>query len=150
MDNTILAALLKRHEGFAKAIGLRLTKAEAGYAEGEIDINQMHHNPIGSVHGGCIFTLADTIGGAAVASNGVECTTLSSYIDYLNAAIESKKLIAKATPVRVGKKVCVYNVNVYDEAERHIAKVSITYYVMNRDKNTRNRDKKHSEGVIKT
>jgi len=137
MENSILTELLKKHEGFAKTIGINLTKAEAGYAEGEIDIKQMHHNPIGSVHGGCIFTLADTVGGAAVVSNGVMCTTLSSYIDYLNAAIESKKLIAKATPVRVGKKVCVYNVNVYDEAERHIAKVSITYFVINKDKKTR-------------
>jgi len=130
MEDTVLEGLLKKHEGFANTTGLKLVTAKAGYAEGELDIKQMHYNPIGSVHGGCIFTLADTIGGAAVASNGVVCTTLSSNIDYLNAAIESKKLLAKATPVRVGKRIFVYDVNVYDEAERHIAKVSITYYVI--------------------
>ncbi|MEW9078211.1 PaaI family thioesterase [Terrisporobacter glycolicus] len=114
--------------GFAKEIGIKITSISKGYAKGEIDINKSHLNPGKSVHGGCIFTLADTVGGTAAWTRGNYVVTTSSNITYLNPAIESEKLIAIAKEIKFGKKILVYEVDIWDDSERLIAKVTNSYY----------------------
>ena len=54
---------------FARSIGLGLTFLEEGHAVTEMDITENQLNPIGSVHGGCLYTAADVAaGGAAIAA----------------------------------------------------------------------------------
>ena len=48
---------------FANSLGLRLTDMRDGHVEGEIPITPALFNPIGSIHGGVYYTLADTVGG---------------------------------------------------------------------------------------
>lgn len=114
--------------GFAKDIGIKMISISKGYAKGEINISKSHLNPGESVHGGCIFTLADTVGGAAAWSRGNYVVTTSSNITYLNPAIESKKLIAIAKEIKFGKKILVYDVDIWDDSDRLIAKVTNSYY----------------------
>lgn len=47
-------------------------------------------NPIGTVHGGCLFTLADAVCGIAASSLGGICTTVNSNIQFLNAGLLSE------------------------------------------------------------
>ena len=117
--------------GFAKHIGIEILEADQGYATGRIVLGPIHGNPIGSIHGGCIFTLVDTIAGTAFVSTGKSCTTLSSNIDFLNAAIKSKVLTAKAEPVRIGNHIAVFDVRVTDDRDVLIARASVTFYVLN-------------------
>ncbi|MBB5262991.1 acyl-CoA thioesterase [Catenibacillus scindens] len=117
--------------GFAKHIGIEILEADQGHAAGRIVLAPIHGNPIGSIHGGCIFTLVDTIAGTAFVSTGKSCTTLSSNIDFLNAAIKSKVLTARAEPVRIGNHIAVFDVRVTDERNVLIARASVTFYVLN-------------------
>jgi uncharacterized protein (TIGR00369 family) len=55
-------------EGFADTIGIAVTKAENGSARAELDVDERHLNPGGTVHGGVLATLVDTAMGAAVRS----------------------------------------------------------------------------------
>ncbi|HIS47681.1 MAG TPA: PaaI family thioesterase [Candidatus Scybalocola faecigallinarum] len=116
--------------GFAKHTGIELLEAENGTATGRIVLEPVHGNPIGSIHGGCIFTLVDTIAGTAFVTTGKSCTTLSANIDYLNAAIKSKVLIAKASPARIGNHIAVFDVRVTDDRDVLIARASVTFYVL--------------------
>ena len=114
--------------GFASDIGIKILSISEGYAKAEINIEKKHLNPGNSVHGGCIFSLADTVGGAAAWSRGNYVVTSSSNINYLNPAIESKRLIGIAKEIKFGKKILVYDVEIWDEKDRLIAKVTNTYY----------------------
>lgn len=116
--------------GFAKHTGIEILEAKDGCAKGRIVLGEIHGNPIGSIHGGCIFTLVDTIAGTAFVTTGKSCTTLSSNIDFLNAAIESKELIAQATPTRIGNHIAVFEVAVNDDRDVLIAKATVTFYVL--------------------
>lgn len=116
--------------GFAKHTGIEVLEAENGHAVGRIVLNEVHRNPIGSIHGGCIFTLVDTIAGTAFVTTGKSCTTLSSNIDFLSAAIKSRELIARATPTRIGNHIAVFEVSVTDDREVLIAKATVTFYVL--------------------
>ncbi|MCD8150196.1 MAG: PaaI family thioesterase [Clostridiales bacterium] len=119
-----------RNTGFIKEIGFETTEIREGYARGEVVLKPKHGNPIGSIHGGVIFTIADTIGGAAATSRGRFVTTLSGNINYLRPAIGSKKLIAESAEIKVGKNVCVYDVMITDDTGREIARATMTYYYL--------------------
>ena len=72
---------IKRHQGaspFAEVIGLRLYAVSDGHAEAEVPLKHDLFNPIGSVHGGVYYTLADTVGGCAARTARRRARTKSS------------------------------------------------------------------------
>lgn len=113
--------------GFIDAVGFRLTEVNHLYAKAEIQLTDMHRNPIGSTHGGVAYTLADTVGGACANTVGMACTTISGNMNYLNAAMNCEKLIGVATPIKVGKRVAVIQVQITNEFEKDIAHAVMTY-----------------------
>lgn len=118
--------------GFTKEMQMIVTEVADGYARVEMDISAEHGNPIGSVHGGVIFSLADTAGGVAATSKGSFVTTVTGNINYLNPAIDVKKLIATTKEIKAGKNILVYDVTVRDEKENVIAESRMTYYSLHK------------------
>ncbi len=119
--------------GFTKEMGMVVTEVEAGYARVEMELDGRSHNPIGSIHGGVIFAIADTAGGVAATSRGSYVTTVSGSINYLNPAMQgTKKLIAAAKELKAGKNILVYDVTVSDEKGRVIAETRMTYYSLHK------------------
>lgn len=123
-----------KYNGYARLTGIEMLYAKDGLAEARIVLDEKHFNPIGSVHGGCIFTLADSVAGIAVASCGTSATTLSAHSVYLNAAMagKSKILYGKASPVRVGRKIAVYKVEIKDDNEKEIAEFTFEFFRMSK------------------
>ncbi len=121
-----------RYMGFVKEVGFKTLEIREGYARGELVLTEQHGNPIGSVHGGVYFTIADNIGGAAATSRGRYVTTVSGEIHYLRPAIESKKLIAETREVKAGKNLCIYEVLITDETGRELAVATMTYQYLDR------------------
>lgn len=117
-----------KNNSFAILLGIKTVELKAGYARGELEVRKEFENAIHSVHGGCLFTLADTIGGAAAASYGYRMTTVSSDFHYLSAAINVKKLVAEAKEIKHGKNISVYDVEVKDEAGALFAKGVFSYF----------------------
>lgn len=115
-------------EGATKYIGIELTEVTAGRAKGQIMIEKHHVNPIGSVHGGIIFALADTVGGVAAWTHGHVVTTANGTVHFLNAARNVKKITAEAVELKAGKKLLVYDVYVRDEQDRLLSKLTMEYY----------------------
>lgn len=113
--------------GFAKLIGLKITDMENGFARGEIAIDERHQNPIGSLHGGVYYTLADVIGGAAAVSRGYLVTTVNSSFSYLRPGIGTSLLYATAKEIKYGKNISVYDVTVFDEKDVALAQGTFTY-----------------------
>lgn len=113
---------------FCGYLGIHTTEMETGFAKGEMPVNEHFENAVGSVHGGCIFSLADTIGGSAAASYGNKMTTISSDFHYLTAAMNTRKLFATAKEIKHGKTICVIDVEVFDDKEKRIAKGTFSYF----------------------
>lgn len=128
MDYKKLMEFRNSASGLRKELGLQVVEVSAGYARMEMDIDERHVNPIGSVHGGAIFALADSAGGTAAMSRGSFVTTVDGSIHYLNPAINVKKLIADTRELKAGKNILVYDVAVRDEKGQAIAEAHMTYY----------------------
>lgn len=113
---------------FTKEIGLEISEIKDGYAKGEITVADRHRNIHGTVHGGCIFTLGDSVAGAAVMTAGKPAVTVSGNINYLAAAADAKKLVAEARKVKIGNKISVFDVEIRDENDRLIATGTYTFF----------------------
>lgn len=117
-----------RDEGFIKYIGIEYLDYGPGYAKGRLKLDKKVLNPRGGVHGGCIFALADTIGGTAAMTRGNYVTTVSASIDYLRAAKNVDYIYAEAVEIKNGRTISVYDVMIKDSLEKNIARVSLSYY----------------------
>ena len=56
------------NSGFTSLVGIAAPEAQDGEARLEVDVDERHLNPAGTVHGGMLATLVDTTMGAAVRS----------------------------------------------------------------------------------
>ena len=108
-------------------LGIEVTSAADGHAEGRLDFDEeLLSSPIGSVaHGGATYSLADTVGGAAVISlTEAVAPTVDMRIDYL--APTTRDLTAIAEVLRAGESVAVAAVEVSD-ADRQVASARGVY-----------------------
>ncbi len=106
---------------FVEELGIEVTEAVDGHAEGVLPLRPEHtSNPHGGVaHGGVTYSLADTVGGAAVISVIEDVApTVDMRIDYLAPA--TGDLTAEADVVRHGGSVAVVNVEVGADGQ-HVA-----------------------------
>ncbi|WP_129114584.1 PaaI family thioesterase [Halegenticoccus tardaugens] len=109
-------------------LGIEVTVAEDGYAEGSLDLAAEHSSVPGRVvaHGGVPYALADTIGGAAVISlHRAPTPTVDMRIDYLAPA--RANLVAEAEVVRDGGSVAVADVTVRDDGGARVANARGVY-----------------------
>ncbi|MFP8957982.1 PaaI family thioesterase [Natrialbaceae archaeon A-CW3] len=101
---------------FADLLGVEVTEAADGHAEGRLEMREdLSWNADRLMaHGGVTFTLADTVGGAALVSEVEQpVPTIDMRIDYLAAG--TGDLYAEADVVRCGGDVGVVDVEVYSE-----------------------------------
>ncbi|WP_323676839.1 PaaI family thioesterase [Halorubellus sp. PRR65] len=99
---------------FADLLGVEVTEAADGHAEGYLEMREdLSWNADRLMaHGGVTFTLADTVGGAALVSEVDQpVPTIDMRIDYLDAG--TGDLRAEADVVRVGGDVGTVDVEVY-------------------------------------
>lgn len=115
---------------FVRSLGIEVTVATDGHAEGRLTVTEDHtSNPeTGVVHGGATFTLADTVGDAAVVSlTGTLVPTIDMRIDYL--APVTGDVTAEADVIRDGGSLAVVEVELFDREETHVATAHGVYKI---------------------
>jgi len=109
--------------------GINMSWADETGAEGIMMVNKTNCNPYGSVHGGILGALADTVAGHSLVARGRVVVTQSSTLDYLRPA--SGKLVrCVATPKKVGKNICVVTVEQFDENDVLLTTGLMTFSVV--------------------
>ena len=123
---------------FRSLVGIEITAADDGHAEGRLELADWHSsNPDGMIaHGGVAYSLADTVGGAAVVSaNGTITPTIDMRMDYL-APATGEELHAAADVVRNGNSVATVDVVVTDGEGTEIATARGVYKTGGGDSDT--------------
>ena len=110
------------HVPFVEHLGIEITEAADGHAEAELALQPEHSSNPGSMiaHGGVTYTLADTVGGAAVISRTLDVApTIDMRIDYVSPA--TTDIYAEAEVLRLGGNVGVADVLVTDADDHTVA-----------------------------
>src|SRR5260370_18443934 len=91
----------------SRLIGFVLKSIEPGHAIFEMEADERHHNPMGTLHGGIYCDIADAAMGFADAATLVEgetFTTIELKINFLRA-VQKATLTAEARVVKAGSTV---------------------------------------------
>jgi uncharacterized protein (TIGR00369 family) len=136
VDEQIVKALrIPRDEApVARLIGMRLASAGPGLATFTLDVDERHHNPMGSVHGGVLADLADIAMGYAVISTlaaDETFTTLEIKLNFLRPAFEGRLRCAARVESR-GKTIVYAVADVLNEEGKLVAKAVSTNLVQKR------------------
>jgi len=108
--------------GFFQLLGVQIERIEGGRGQVRIAVDERLMHPQMIVHGGVIFTLADTAMSMALMSvipPGTPFGTIEAKINFL-APVRTGELIAEGTIVHQGRSTAVLEATVYNihEGER--------------------------------
>ncbi len=112
----------------AKVLGFRVTAVHHGESIIEMESTGDHANPMGTLHGGVLCTIADSAMGIAHLSTleeGEATTTLELKINFLRP-VWSEKLRAFGRVVKSGRTISLVEADVLDEQGRLVARASST------------------------
>ena len=112
----------------SRLIGFVLKSIEPGHAIFEMEADERHHNPLGTLHGGIYCDLADAAMGFSYASTLAEdetFTTIELKINFLRA-VRKATLTAEARVVKAGSTLGFIECEVKDQNGKLVAKASST------------------------
>jgi acyl-CoA thioesterase len=122
-----------RKPRFVNHVGMRIDEAAQGKARCSLDLKDFHHNTSGVVHGGVLFTLADTAMGAALFSTlepDELCATIEIKIGYFKPVLEGS-LVCTAELVNKGKSIASLEASIH-QGEVLVSKASGTFTIYRR------------------
>lgn len=122
----------KEKGGFSHFMGMHIDSASKEEVICSFEPESHHSNPIGTVHGGALFSLADSTGGILCNHFSDHVTTLNASINYLAAGVNASRIYAVARPIKVGRTIIVNSVNIYNDQDKLLCEASFTYYVLDK------------------
>ena len=126
----IKAYFSAKREEFSSLVGIELLDISIGFCKCKLALRPELMNSYGIIHGGCTYTLADTVSGIAALSHGKQVVTLNGSINYLAPASNTAALYAEATEVKYGSKIAVYRVNITNEESTLIANGDFSLFIL--------------------
>ncbi len=105
--------------------GITIDEVDECYSKCSLALDERHYGAHGQVMGGVVFTLADFA--FAVATNNEESftATADSHISYLSSS-KGKKLFAECKKIKEGRRLCFYEISIYDDIGKEISVISTT------------------------
>ena len=126
----------KSNSPFWQLLDMDLIDVKKGYAKTKVPYSQQLHNANGVIHGGVIFSAADTaVGLALVGMVGRRdiLTTIEMKINFLKP-FESGEIIAEAKIIHKGSQTAIGDVDIRDSEGNLVAKAISTYAIIKKGK----------------
>jgi len=123
-------------------LGIEITDLDKCSIAGKMPVNDRTKQPYGLLHGGASAAFAETLGsigaGMQIDYNKKSVVGIELNVSHLQS-ISNGWVYGKAEAVRVGEKIQVWNIDIYDDKNTLICKSRLTLAVINN-----NDRKKHS------
>lgn len=132
MKNETMEALMKRLNGnsqYLQSNDMKVTEVRDGFARVEMLIDKQILNVHGFVHGGALYSLADTAAGAASFATGRDSVTLTGTINYIKPG-KGGKLIGIASAISQGRTTGVYEVFIYNDDSVLLSRATFTMFFL--------------------
>lgn len=109
--------------------GIHLIRSQLDAAEGIMMIDETNTQQYGTVHGGVLVAFADTIAGHSLTPHGKMVVTQGSTVNFLRPA-SGAYLFCRATPLQVGRRICVVSVEQRNDADQLVTTALFTFAVV--------------------
>ena len=133
-----LKARLNSSSMYLQSNDMHVVEVKERYAKVEMIMDEQILNVHGFVHGGALYSLADTAAGAASFATGRDSVTLSGTINYIKPG-KGGKLIGIAQEISAGRTTGVYEVFIFNDAEVLLSRATFTMFFLDNDRYQKNK-----------
>jgi len=128
----VLEIMIKRDQ-FTKWMGLEIDKIDTGYCKLHYTVKQEMLNGFENIHGGVLFSAADSAFAFACNSHGIITVALDVSITFTRPAKEGEVLTVEATELHLGNKTGVYAIRTTNAEGQLVALFKGTAYRTGKD-----------------
>jgi phenylacetic acid degradation protein PaaD len=104
-------------DAYVDDLGAKLVEWDGGRATFRLATEPRHGNFVGSIHGGALFSLADSALGVACNSWGRICVALTIETQFLSAPLAGEVLVATAVERSRTRRTAAYAIDVVSETD---------------------------------
>jgi acyl-CoA thioesterase len=118
---------------FLKTLGVSVRDIAEKHAEMTVTIDDRHLNYMGTVHGGLISALVDTVCffPKPLIPSGLKLTTVDLNVSYVRPALKGDTLVARSELLHLGRRTARLSVKVTDQDHGLVAYGTATLMVLN-------------------
>ena len=122
MANTelILSTMLAK-DNFSKWLGIDIDEYKEGYCRLHFTVREEMLNGFGIVHGGIVFSAADSAFAFACNSHGRVSVALDVHISFIKSAAAGQVLTVEAKEIHTGNRTSFYDITVMNEQNGMVA-----------------------------
>jgi len=121
------------NDNFSKGLGIEILTVSPGYCELQMKVRDEMLNGFGIVHGGVIFSLADSALAFAANSLSPTAVTVESSISFFQKVESGAILRAAARMISSSASLGAYEVEIYKDSGKLAAKLKGTVYIMKKE-----------------
>lgn len=130
-----LRALNKMSSGtLLEHIGIEIEAVGDDYIKASMPVDHRTHQPMGLLHGGATAALSESMGsiaGVLILENPSQqaIVGIELNINHLKS-VTSGRVHSITRPVRIGRRIQVWNTDIYDDNENHISTSRLTTMIV--------------------
>ncbi|MEE3462399.1 MAG: PaaI family thioesterase, partial [Lachnospiraceae bacterium] len=113
--------------GHTKYMDIHIRSLEPGRVTGIMNISEKQRNFMDNVHGGALFSFADTLAGIVSASEGFGGVTAQGSMNFI-AGAKGDRITGEAEIIKNGRSLIYIEVHIKDEEDKLCATASFVYY----------------------
>ena len=117
-------------------LGIEITDFGDRHISGKMPVDDRTRQPFGLLHGGASVAFAETLGSMG-AGNQIDLDEFSVVGIEINSshlrAVRSGWVFGKATPIRIGRTIQVWNINIKNEKDEAVCKSRLTLAVIKKN-----------------
>lgn len=118
---------LKR-SAYISELNIELTQLSDDHAQGRIPFDEKYCNPFGTMHGGCLYSLADTITGTLAARAGGDVVTVEGSLSFLEPAADTKYVYCDAVLIKCGRHMVTVEAKITDDAGKQLDRGTYLFF----------------------
>ncbi len=104
------------NSGFIKLLNIEILELNETCAKGRMPFDAKYCNPGGSMHGGCLYSLADTVAGTLAYYTGFDVTTVDGSMHFLEPALNTGYIYCTASIKKRGRHLVTCDVEITNDA----------------------------------
>ncbi len=138
MDKKERLNLIKRRtkDTLVDALGIVITDFGDDYVDGKMPVNNQTRQPFGLLHGGASVAFAETLGsmgaGMHIDRNKYSIVGIEINASHLKS-VRSGWVYGKAIPIRIGRTIQVWDINITNEKDESVCKSRLTLAVIKKN-----------------
>jgi len=117
-------------------LGIEITDFGDRHISGKMPVDDRTRQPFGLLHGGASVAFAETLGSMG-AGNQIDLDEFSVVGIEINSshlrAVRGGWVFGKATPIRIGRTIQVWNINIKNEKDEAVCKSRLTLAVIKKN-----------------